>query len=179
MNEALARRYASAVYSLASEAGKTEAIGADLRGAATAILNDPDVRRFYLAPIVQRDEKSALIAKAFEGKVDPIVLHTLLLLVRKSRENYVGAIADAYEKMLMSARGTEPLEIVAARPLSKDELDAIVERVSKKYQKTFAVKYSVDPSLIGGLQISMGDRFIDGSFAGKIQELARELFSTS
>ncbi|MBV8074169.1 MAG: ATP synthase F1 subunit delta [Candidatus Eremiobacteraeota bacterium] len=175
--EALARRYASAVFSLAREAGKTEAIGRDLGAVAAAISDDEELRTFYASPVIDRAEKTALLAKAFGGKVDDIVLHLLLLLVRKRRENYLRAISAEYGKLLLEEQGLEPLEVVAARPLTADELKAIVDRVSRKYAKHFKVNYKVDSSLGAGIQLQMGDRYIDGSLSGKINELARALFA--
>jgi F-type H+-transporting ATPase subunit delta len=176
-SEALAKRYAIAVFSLASERGSTEKIGADLRAAASAVNGDETVRRFYTAPVVQRDEKSAVVLKAFEGKVDEVVLHTLLLLVKKKRESYLGDISAAYDAMLTASLGREPLKVVTARPLTPGDLKKIVARISEKYGKTFEVQHKVDPSLLAGIRITMGDRYIDGSLSGKIQELARELFA--
>jgi F-type H+-transporting ATPase subunit delta len=177
INESLARRYATAIFSLAGEAGKLEAVGDQLRGAAQLIAGDEELRRFYLSPVVQRSEKMGVIRNAFEGKVDDIVCHTLLLLIKKKREGYVPGISQQYDEMLLASQKREPLEIVTARPIGAAELTQIVDRLSKKYGRTFEVKSSVDPALYAGIKITMGDRFIDGSLSGKLQELARELFA--
>ncbi|MFY9779790.1 MAG: ATP synthase F1 subunit delta [Candidatus Baltobacteraceae bacterium] len=178
-NETVARRYASAVLSLAREAGKTETIGANLRTASEAIFADAETRRFFLSPVFVRTQKAQVLASIFEGKLDELALHTVLLLVRKRREALLPAIVAEYDKLALSAAGKEPLEIVSARPLGQAETDRIVARLSALYGATFEVNVKVDPSLLGGVRITMGDRSIDGSIAGRLDQVARELVPTA
>ena len=81
--------------------------------------------------------------------------------------------------LALSAAGKEPLEIVSARPLGQAETDRIVARLSALYGATFEVNVKVDPSLLGGVRITMGDRSIDGSIAGRLDQVARELVPTA
>jgi F-type H+-transporting ATPase subunit delta len=178
-NETVARRYASAILSLASEAGKTEEIGANLRTVSQAIFGDAETRRFFLSPVFVRKQKALVLASIFEGKLDEIALHTVLLLVRKRREALLPAIVVQYDKLALVAAGREPLEIVSARPLGQVEIERIVARLSRLYGATFDVNVKVDPRLLGGVSITMGDRRIDGSVAGRLDQLARELVPTA
>ncbi len=176
-NETLARRYASAVFGLAKDAGAIDAVGRDLRTAYDAIYRADDVRRFYLSPVFGRREKERLLLEAFGGRLHETALHTLLLLVRKRREALLRPIAVEYEKLALAAAGKEPLEIVSARQLAPNELNSIVVRLARTYGKSFDVTQRTDASLLGGVRITMGDRRIDGSLAGRLDELARELFA--
>ncbi len=175
--ETIARRYATAVFTLARNAGTIEQVGRDLRAAAEAILSGDDVRRFFVSPVFGRANKERVLQNAFEGKLGDIALHTLLLLVRKRREALLHPIVVAYEKLALEAAGKEPLEIVSARRLGPNELNAIVVSLSRRYGKTFEVTQRVDPNLLGGVRITMGDRRIDGSLAGRFDELTRDLFA--
>jgi F-type H+-transporting ATPase subunit delta len=176
-SQTLARRYATAVFELASEAQAVDAVGAELDKAAGIIFGDDEIRRFYLSPVFGRAEKEALLARAFEGKLSDIALHTLLLLVRKRREPLLQPLASEYRTLARQASGLEPLEVVSARELGPGELDAIVARLAKTYGKAFEVTARTDPSLLGGLRITMGDRRIDGTLSGRFDELSRELFA--
>jgi F-type H+-transporting ATPase subunit delta len=106
-----------------------------------------------------------------------VALHTLLLLVRKRRESLLRAIVQQYDVLQMQARGAEPLTITSAKQLSQNELNQLVSRLEKIYGKTFDVTQNVDPNLIGGVRIAMGDRLIDGSVEGRLEELSRTLFA--
>ncbi len=176
-NETLARRYATAVFSLASEAKAVERVGDDLAAVRRAIDEDAATKNFFVAPIIDRKEKERVLLAAFEGKMHDVALHTVLLLVRKRRETLLGELVVEYKKLELAARGAEPLGVTMAKELASDDLRAMVDRLERAYGKRFDVTVKVDPSLIGGVRLMMGDRRIDGSVAGRLEELTRTLFA--
>ncbi len=176
-NETVARRYGLAIFQLASEAGVQDAVGDDLHGIAHAIYDDPATREFFLSPVVDRKEKAGVLSGAFSGKVHEVALNALLLLVRKRREALFAEIVRQYDVLSLQARGHEPLAITSAKPLTQDQRRLVVAKLESVYGKRFEVTETVDPSLIGGMRIMMGDRRIDGSVEGRMQELARTLFA--
>jgi F-type H+-transporting ATPase subunit delta len=176
-NETLARRYAQAIFELAREAGKVDEVGRDLRTVWDAMQEDPSVIRFFIAPIIDRAEKAQILLDAFSGKIEELALHTLLLLVRKRRERLLPEIVEQYRVLEQTARGAEPLTITTAHELPKAELDELVGRLAKVYGKKFEAVQHVDPSLLGGVRVRMGDVAIDGTIEGKLEELSRTLFS--
>ena len=176
-SETLARRYATAVFQLAQEANNTTGVQHDLHTFTASLAADEDVRKFFRSPVVDRKEKEGIIARAFD-KLDPIALHTILLLIRKRREALAEELVNQYDILERTARGAQPLEITSARPLAKPELDALVARLAQAYRTTFDVTQSVDPSLIGGVRITMGDKRADGTVAGRLDDIAR-LLSTN
>ena len=176
-NETLARRYANAVFSLAQDRNAIAKIGNDLAALTDAIYADPTTAAFFTAPIVDRYEKERAFSAVFSGKVDEVALHSLLLLVRKHREALLREIVAQYRILERRARGAEPLTVTTAKPLSADELRSMVARLEKHYGKTFEVTQRVDAGVIGGARITMGDRRIDGTVAGRLEELSRQLFA--
>jgi F-type H+-transporting ATPase subunit delta len=176
-NETLARRYATAVFQLAQEAGKIPAVQHDLHTFIETLAADQTVRKFFRSPVVDRKEKESIVAEAF-AKLDPIALHTVLLLIRKRREGAVEEIVAQYDVLERQARGAQALRVTSARPLAQGELDSLVQRLSAAYRTTFDVTQSVDPGLIGGVRITMGDKAADGTIAGRLDDIAR-LLSTN
>lgn len=176
-DETVARRYATAVFSLAKEANRVDAVGRNLAGAIEALEADAETRRFYLSPVIERKKKSGVLARAF-ASLDDITLNTLLLLVRKRREALLGPIGREFAKLALTDAGKEPLEIVSARELAPNEVNQIVVRLARTYGKSFEVDQRVDPALLGGIRITLHDRRIDGSLAGRLDELSRELLGT-
>ncbi|MDP9025462.1 MAG: ATP synthase F1 subunit delta [Candidatus Eremiobacteraeota bacterium] len=176
-DEKVARRYATAVFSLATDKDAAQRVGADLATIAKAIGEDALTREFYRAPTVDRKNKEHALSAAFKGKVDDVALNTLLLLVRKRREALLDSLLVEYRKLEQTARGAEPLTVTTARVLPQTELTTMVERLEHVYGKKFDVSVRHDASLIGGVRIMMGDRRIDGTVAGRLEELARNLFA--
>ena len=176
-NETLARRYATAVFGLAQEADKTTAVQRDLHTFVASLAADESVQKFYRSPVVDRAEKTEVVAQAF-SRLDPIALHTVLLLIRKRRETLVEEIVRQYDILERAARGAQTLVVTSARELSPGELDALVKRLASAYRTEFDVTQNVDPSLIGGVRITMGDKRADGTIAGRLDDIAR-LLSTN
>ncbi len=176
-NEKLARRYATAVFSLAQERNAVDAVGSGLRAVSEAFAANADLHEFFTAPVIDRYTKERTVAAALEGKTDEVALHTVLLLIRKHREAILGELVTQYEALQLAARGAEPLAVVSAKQLDASELASLVGGLEKAYGKKFDVTQAVDPSLIGGVRVTMGDRRLDGSVAGRLEELSRELFA--
>jgi F-type H+-transporting ATPase subunit delta len=101
----------------------------------------------------------------------------MLLLVRKRREGLLRQIVREYGALELAARGLEPLTITSAKPLEAAELRQLVAQLEKTYDRKFEVTQRVQPDLIGGVRILMGDRRIDGSVEGRFAELARTLMA--
>ena len=178
-NQTLARRYATAVFSLASDAGNVERVGSELETILRTIHSDPAILRYFRSPVVNRVEKEKTLLDSLQGKVGDVALHTLLLLVRKRREGLLEELVLEYGNIARAARGVDPLTVTTARELSSGEVRALVERLERTYGKKFEANVTVDPSLIGGVRVAMGDRLIDGSVAGRLEELTRSLFGSN
>lgn len=179
VNETLARRYAVAIFSLARENGAIDKIGDDLQGIASALGGESSAHAFFVAPTIDRVQKERVLTAAFAGRVHDVALHALLLLVRKRRESLLGGVVAEYRKLQLAERGMEPLTLTTAQPLRPDELASMVGRLERLYQTKFDVEQVVDPGLIGGARIQMGDRSVDGTVAGRLEALARELFAST
>jgi len=174
-NRTLARCYATAIFTLASKAHAVEAVGNDLHAIERRLYGNDDVRRFYLSPVFERSKKAAALEAAFAGNVHEIALHSLLLFVRKRRESLLPEVVVEYDALALAAAGREPLEIVTARKLADPELTALVARLETSYGKQFEVTRRTDPALLAGMRITVGDRRIDGTLSGRLDEFARDL----
>jgi F-type H+-transporting ATPase subunit delta len=178
VNRTLARRYAIAAIAVARERGVVERVGADLAAVARAIGPHGLVHDFFVAPVIERREKERVLTQSFEKRIDPVALHTLLLLVRKRREALLGAIVEEYLALERAARGAESLAIVSARALDDAEYRSLIGKLEHLYDKKFEVTQRVDAELIGGLRLVLGDRRIDATVAGRLDALARQLHTT-
>jgi F-type H+-transporting ATPase subunit delta len=173
-NETVARRYATAVFSLAKERNAVKDVQHDLHTITETIASDPSIGKFFRSPVVDRKEKADILGRAFD-QLNEIALHTMLLLVRKRREALLEEIVAQYDALEEQARGAQTLKIETAKDLSAVEIADIVRRLGATFQTSFDVQQIVNPALIGGVRITMGDRRIDGSLAGRLDEIAHLL----
>jgi len=176
-NEKAARRYAAAIFSLARDAKLEARIGEELEGVSKAIEGDAALRGFFVSPVLARELKERALLAAFGSRVHEIVARAVVLLVRKRREALLGEIVRQYHAIERAARGGEPLTVTTAHPLSAPELDALVKQLEHRFNKKFDVETNVDPHAIGGVRVMMGDRLIDATVAGRLEDLARNLFA--
>jgi F-type H+-transporting ATPase subunit delta len=179
VNRTLARRYAIAAIGVAGERGVVKAVGADLAAVAHSIGQQGLVHDFFVAPVIERREKERVLTQVFENRIDPVALHTLLLLVRKRREALLGAIVEEYLALERAGRGAETLALESARALDDAEYRALIEKLERLYGKKFEVTRRVNADLIGGLRLLLGDRRIDATVAGRLDALARQLHTTA
>jgi len=179
VNQTLARRYAIAIATLAREQSSVERVGSDLTSIADVLTAPGIVADFFESPVVDRPSKERVLAEIFDGKVHPTSLHAVLLLVRKRRETLLAAIVSEYAALERAARNAELLTLQSARPLEATERTRLIARLEAVYGKKFEVKEVVDPRLIGGLRVTLGDRRIDSTIAGRLDALARELAHTT
>jgi ATP synthase F1 delta subunit len=179
VNRTLARRYAIAAIGVAGERGVVKRVGSDLATVAEAIGRHGLIHDFFVAPVIDRREKERVLSQAFEERIDPVALHTLLLLVRKRREALLGTIVEEYLALERAARGAQTLALESARALDAAEYRDLIERLERLYGKKFEVTQRVNADLIGGLRLLMGDRRIDATVAGRFDALARQLHTTA
>ena len=179
VNQTLARRYAVAIASLAREQNAVERIGADLR-TVSGILSQPGiVYDFFVSPVIDRPAKERALLEILDGTMHAVALHSVLLLVRKRRESLLPAIVTQYLALERAARGAEALTIESARPLDRTQFARLIARLEAAYGKKFEVTEVVNPSLIGGLRLMMGDRRVDDSISGRLGALSRQLLQTT
>ncbi|HEV2261403.1 MAG TPA: ATP synthase F1 subunit delta [Candidatus Rubrimentiphilum sp.] len=176
-NQTLARRYATAIFHLASEQHAQDALGRELQMLSNAISENEATREFFVSPVIEREQKERTLVATLGEKISKLALHALLLLVRKRRETLLPEIVRQYGFLELAARGLEPLTVTSAKKLDAQALWALVDRLEHIYGKKFEVTQRIQPDLIGGVRLLMGDRRIDGSVEGRIAELSRTLFA--
>jgi F-type H+-transporting ATPase subunit delta len=161
---------------MALEAKELNRWQSDLRKIAS-LVRDEAVAALLENPEVGFDKKAELLSKRL-GDINPQALKLVSLLVAKGRLAMVDDIAEGYQRLLDNYRGVEGVEvaeITTAIPLDDEDRLKIAERITEMIGKPVALKPSVDPGLIGGIVIRVGDKVIDGSIRSKLAALKKEM----
>ena len=171
-----ARRYAEAVFELADRDKALDTWRDDLRLAAS-LVGDPQVERVLTNPMVPLAEREALVGRLLKPRISAGALNLVLLLTRRSTTSMLPAIADEYQRLLNLRRGIVSAVVTSATALTKEEDTAIRDKVAKMTGTTVEVRTAVDPALIGGLTVRIGDRLIDASVRGRLERLREQLLA--
>ncbi|MGL5244478.1 MAG: F0F1 ATP synthase subunit delta [Sarcina sp.] len=171
MYEYLDRRYALALYQVAEEKGKVEEYLEDLREICDLINNNQDFYEVIKHPQISTTRKKETFKSIFNGKIDDELISFLLILIEKDRILYLREKLNEMEKIHLEKNNTLVADVKSAIPLDKEQVDALINKLEKKYNKKILLKEKVDQSIIGGLYVRVGDDVIDGTIKSKLDEL--------
>ena len=175
LNKSVARRYAEAFFSIAQDAGKVDEFQTELGQIVQSIKETESLGDYFAHPLVPAKEKKELATKLYAQVVSPITLNFLLLLMDKKRETYLETIYYEYQDMADESRNIKKAELVSAMPVPDEDLKTLAENLSKSTGKTIKLDLKVDPTIIGGVKIRIGDKIIDASVAKKLEMLKKNL----
>jgi F-type H+-transporting ATPase subunit O len=169
-------RYASALFSAASKQNKLEAIDADFQKLDSLLTKDKSIIDMFRNPGVSREQRTALIN---ELGVSEITRSTLEVLVDNRREKKIAKFVTLMNRLMAANRKELACRVITAKPIDdklRKELDAVLKQFSKQGEKV-TVETSVDPAIMGGMIVEIGDRYIDMSIASKIKAYTEILTS--
>ncbi len=183
---AVAGRYAEALYEIASK-GKAvpkhksmvDSIEAELKAVDAVFKENTDLLNLLYHPQITADDKKNVLDKLFKGKISNITGNFLALLVDRRRESFFGDIVEEFVRLANVDRNIVTAQVATAVELNNDEkrdLNKILARLTGKKVQT---SYTVDPSLIGGVVVRMGDKIIDGSIRTRLVDLKERLKAIS
>jgi F-type H+-transporting ATPase subunit delta len=173
--ESIARNYAEALLILARKADDATGWGGMLRQVANAISTDATLTRFLESPRIAAEAKSDVLAKALGERVPRLFLRFLQQLVKNRRQMLIPAIADEYDTLLDASAGIVHARVTVARETGEEETAMIADRLSKVVGKKVVPHVSVDPAIIGGVVVRLGDTVMDGSVRRKLAKLRRRM----
>jgi F-type H+-transporting ATPase subunit delta len=173
----IAKRYAKAMFEIARERGVVSEVEEQLRVIAEAIEHDADIRKFLSFPNIEAQRKVEVIRQALGGKVSDEVLQLIALLIKRGRQEDIPGVFEAYTRIAGETTGEARAVVYTAMPLGDAELASIAEQFGKITGKTIRAEQQVDPSLLGGIRVRIGDRLYDGSLSGKLARLEKALNS--
>ncbi len=171
----VSRNYADTLLSLATTAGDTAGWGAMLRQVANAIREDLTLQRFLESPRIPADHKLGMLTRALGDRVPRIFLRFLQSLVHNRRQTLIPAISEDYDTLLDASNGIVHARVTVARETSADERALIANRLSTAVGRTVVPHLAVDPDILGGVVVRIGDTVMDGSVRRKLQTLRRQM----
>ena len=168
-------RYANATYTAASKAGVLDQVEKELGQLAAAASVSPTIASFLENPLIGRNAKAETVAAMTKGKMSNITENLLTTLAGNARLNEFPKVASTFADLMKARRGEVDATIISAEPLAAAAKDAIAKAMKSQVpaDKTVVLQTKVDPSILGGLQVQIGDQFLDLSIKSRIEEISR------
>lgn len=170
----IVRPYAVAAFRLAKEQNALSR-WSEMLGYASAIASDPQMKAVIDNPKVVASDLERLFLSVCEKKLDKAGENMIRLLVEYGRLALLPEVAQAFEELKAQDEGVLEAEVTAATQPSDSEVKALVQRLETKFGKKIETSIKIDPEIIGGIKIVIGDTVIDASVRGQLQEMAYAL----
>ena len=174
--DAIARRWARAIFEIGKEAGNVPRLTTDISAFADTYAGNEELSAVLDDPLVPEPSREAVVAE-IAGRMDlsDVARSTLRLLVRKRRVVALPDIARQLSRLADEDQNVVRAEIVSAGPLGDDYLAKLRAELAKATGRQVVVTHRQDPALIGGVVTKIGDRVIDGSIRARLASFRESL----
>ncbi len=173
---AIARRYAKALFSLASERGRIEPWSESLDALKAAIASSTELRDVLANPVYSKEQRRAIAAKlAVMLSLDAEPASLLYLLAERNRLGYLDAVVDTFRTLADEKLGRIRARVISAVPLDAGAVDGIASRLAEATKAEVLIDRAVDPALLGGVVAQVGSMVYDGSVRTQLEDLRRTL----
>jgi len=168
------RRYAKALLELAEERDEIEPVLEDISFINNTLKGSRELVLFLQNPIINYDDKQAVIKKLFGEQLQEVTSLFLDLLVKKDRINILGQITEAFIESYNKYAGIIKIKVSAAYELNKEQRTALQQNLEEKTGKKVDLEIEIDESLMGGMAVRIEDTVIDGTVKNQLQELEEQ-----
>jgi F-type H+-transporting ATPase subunit delta len=173
---AVARRYAKALWELASQESRLEAVAQELQRFEHVLAGEPGLRNVLLLPWTKAAAKRAIVVSVSERLgLSPLARNFLALVAQRRRLVLLAEIREAYDALVDQAAGRVRARVRSAAPLTEAQRAAIRERLGRRLGKTVLLETAVDPALLGGFVAEVGSRLLDMSVRGQLAGLRERI----
>jgi len=176
LRDSAARRYAEAAFGVATRDGTVERWRTELGTSAERLADDAAMRALS-DPSIPIDQRYMAVGALLEGTASQPVQNLIQLLLRRGRIAALPRVAAEFRRLDDRRQGITHATVTSAAPLTTGEIAALTERLERTSGDRIALDADIDPALLGGLVVRVGDRLIDGSVRGRLERLRTQLTS--
>ena len=171
-SKGIAKRYATALFDLASETDDISSLEKNVETLTQAIDESPDLNSLISSPIYSRDQqKNAIGAIAKQMGVSAVMINALSLMAEKRRLFVVPTFLSVLKDLISESKNEITAEVVSAQSLSKGQVEKLGKSLKNNFGKDVKISATVDPTLIGGMVVKVGSRMIDTTIRAKLNSL--------
>ena len=173
----IARVYAESLASVAAKQGQLEPVGDELSRFVTEVLKHPKVGAFFKSAAITRKVRAPILDASLANNASPLVGNFIRVLNQNNRLELIEAIAAAYRELMDVRAGRVRVVVKSAVPLTDDQKSGLKKTLTESLNKEPVLNLRVDPDLLGGLVVQVGDKIYDTSVRSRLEELKNQLTS--
>ena len=172
--EEIAEVYARSLFEVAQEAGRLDEVREQLGQVAEAIDGTRDLQVFFFSPYFSSEEKVQGLSRIVDG-ADPVVLNFLGLLIEKHRMPAIFRIRQRFEALWQEENKVLPVQITSAIELDDSTVRSIGDRIGERTGRKVELTRAVDPDILGGLVLQVGNNVLDASIRNRLDNLRKQV----
>ena len=171
----IATCYAQALFESAKAAGKVDELLEELTAIAQLCRGHAELSRLIINPDVDPPDKVGILQRLLKGSWSELLQSFLLMVIERGRAEFLPEIADAFHAEVDTDRGRLQVTVRSARPLPEESVARLRKLLEGRERKQILLHTETAPELIGGVQVVMGHRVIDGPVRRQLLELQERL----
>ena len=169
-----ARRYAKALFRLAREQDRVDAVASDLSALLRLAESSAELDQLLRSPVLPDDRRADMLDALLKGRADPLTLRFVRFLAHRGRADQLPEIAALFEGLAHDHAGILKAHVESAAPLTSKQEEAIRERLGRRFGKTILAETAVRPELLGGFRVRIGDTLHDFSLQTQLELLRKQ-----
>lgn len=175
-NTIIADRYSQALVETAKEGKLTFGkISEDLTKISTILEQSKDLGEFLNNPLRSIEDKKEIIGRVFSEEIDTLMVNFLKILVDKNRFSLFNDILNAYRETLDDINNISKVRVTSAVEMTKEAQDKLKSKLEEKLKKKVVFDMDINPDIIAGLVIKIGDNVVDMSLKHKLEDLSKNI----
>jgi F-type H+-transporting ATPase subunit delta len=167
----VAVKYATALFRTAKRTAQLESISRDLAALSGLLSTNVLLKNFVESPQVLEKDKKEFLTSTFQPLISQALFSFLMLVLSKHRIQYLVSMTEEFQRLVKEDQGIVEARLITARSLDQVLAGQIREELEKSTGKTVEMKLQVDPSLIGGIVVILGDKIIDRSIRHQLSRM--------
>lgn len=174
----VAKRYSQALFEVAKEQNLLDQVEQDLNLFVETFKMTEGFQTFLTHPQIGGEVKKEMVSNIFADSISWVTKNFLLILVDSGRENTVEEILKEYSKLANDAREIAAVTAISAKPLTDAEKQQLEKLYKERLNKVVKLENIIDPAILGGLIVRVGDRVYDGSLIKKLKTVKKSLVAS-
>ncbi len=177
--ERIGRNYAGALLALARKSGEQEEWGQLIDAISVGMREDPTLRTFLQSPKLSAARKIQILGKALGRGVPKLFLRFLETVIMKRRQMLIPEIASEYRSLIDESEDRVHVNVTVAREMAEPERDALSRQLGRLFGKRVVPHISLNPAILGGVIVKVGDTVMDGSVRRRLASLKHRMLATA